>query len=48
MIEAEARGASNAELRTLKVQHWGGFIFSVLRSVPGGILGQIAKALRWS
>ena len=46
MIASEAKGASKAELRKLKIQHWGGFIIAVFDELLMGVLGRIVKVFK--
>jgi hypothetical protein len=48
LVEAEARGQSNAEQRALKIQHWGGFLLAVVDELWSGIVGKIVKAFKGS
>lgn len=46
MIEAEAKRAPARRLRTLRFQHWGGFILSLIDEIASGLLGKIVKVLK--
>lgn len=45
MINAEARGASPAELRKLRMQYWGAFIWTLVREFENSALGRLWKVL---
>lgn len=46
MIKAEAKGASSATLRKLRLQHWGGFFIALVEELAGGVVGKIVKVLK--
>jgi hypothetical protein len=48
LVEAEGQGKSEAELRTLKIQHWGGFVLSIISELYCGILGKLVKVFTGS
>lgn len=45
MVKAEAKHLATAEMRWLRVQHWGGFLLALLNQLSVGILGKIIRAL---
>jgi hypothetical protein len=46
MTDAEARGKSPSEIRTLRAKHWAGFVICVIEALLTGSIGRIWRALR--
>jgi hypothetical protein len=46
IIKAEAAGARRSRLLSLRVQYWGGFLWSIVDKVAFGFVGKIMKAIK--
>jgi hypothetical protein len=48
MIEAEAKRKPPAEMRWLRIRHWGGFLLAVFEEMYLGTVGKIVKVFKGS